>query len=117
MWITLVTKINNWVGKKLDDIYCQRFKHSVKKYLIDKNIPFVIIDKSYETPTIFITVLQNCFWYVNELIENEKLEWIGYDVNICSEETIGYLEKEKYYAVRNGNLIMSNLVNDIKEVK
>lgn len=92
MWIKLLEVINRWIDNKLSKIYRYRFYDDVKKYLIDKNIPFVIEDKSHECPTIFITVLQKDYEYVHGLTAWKKkgsvLEWTGYGLNICTEETV-----------------------------
>ncbi len=119
MWVALLGVINRWVGGTLSKIYCKKFEVAVKKYLIDKNIPFVIEDKSYEWPTIFMTVLQKDYEYVQQLIiptaKGTELEWIGYELNVCTEETMEYLIKTKYYAILNNSLISSNMVVDLSE--
>jgi hypothetical protein len=119
MWIKLLEIINRWTDGKLSKIYRHRFYDAVKKYLIDKNIPFVIEDKSYESPEIFLTVLQKDYEYVHGLTAYNKkgspLEWIGYGLNVCTEETMEYLIKTKYYANSNRELIGSNMVVDMNE--
>ena len=119
MWIKLLEIINRWIDGKLSEIYRHRFYDAVKKYLIDKNIPFVIEDKSYECPEIFLTVLQKDYEYVHGLTSwNKKgtvLEWIGYGLNVCTEETMEYLIKTKHYATLNGELIGSNIIVDLSE--